>query len=176
MKSHFLKHSGCSPGFLGGSVVKNPPATQDLQEMWVRSLGQEDPLEEGTATHPSTFAWRIPWTEDPGESLLSPALTGRFFTTSASWGALQYYYMTVQNMLSSNLRNIYSETLKVAYFWWVKLEPVGNYNCLLFSSSQFFYHKYVSLITVKKIVKILLQIIILNCGMVKKIIKSNFEK
>ena len=34
--------------------------------MWVRSLGQEDPLEEGMATHSSIFAWRIPWTEEPG--------------------------------------------------------------------------------------------------------------
>ena len=35
--------------------------------MWVRSLGQEDPLEEGMATHSSVLAWRIPWTEKPGE-------------------------------------------------------------------------------------------------------------
>ena len=35
--------------------------------MWVRSLGQEDPLEEGMATHSSILAWRIPWTEEPGE-------------------------------------------------------------------------------------------------------------
>ena len=34
--------------------------------MWVRSLGQEDPLEEGMATHSSILAWRIPWTEGPG--------------------------------------------------------------------------------------------------------------
>ena len=34
--------------------------------MWVQSLGQEDPLEEGTATHSSILAWRIPWTEEPG--------------------------------------------------------------------------------------------------------------
>ena len=34
--------------------------------MQVRSLGQEDPLEEGTATHSSVLAWRIPWTEEPG--------------------------------------------------------------------------------------------------------------
>ena len=34
--------------------------------MWVRSLGWEDPLEEGTATHSSILTWRIPWTEDPG--------------------------------------------------------------------------------------------------------------
>ena len=50
-------------GFLGGSVVKNPPATQETQ---VPSLGQEDPLEKGMATHSSILAWRIPWTEEPG--------------------------------------------------------------------------------------------------------------
>ena len=33
--------------------------------MWVQSLGQEDPLEEGTATHSSILAWEIPWTEEP---------------------------------------------------------------------------------------------------------------
>ena len=38
----------------------------DLQEMWVLSLGQEDPLEKGIATHSSTLAWEIPWTEEPG--------------------------------------------------------------------------------------------------------------
>ena len=50
-------------GFPGGSVVKNLLA---MQEMWVPSLGQEDPLEEGTATHSSILAQRFPWTEDPG--------------------------------------------------------------------------------------------------------------
>ena len=37
-----------------------------MQETWVRSLGSEDPLEEGMATHSSTLAWRIPQTEEPG--------------------------------------------------------------------------------------------------------------
>ena len=53
-------------GFLGGSVVKKLPATQELQETLVCSPGQEDPLEEGMATHSSILAWRIPWTEEPG--------------------------------------------------------------------------------------------------------------
>ena len=44
-------------------MVKNPPAMQETQ---VQSLGQEDALEEGMATHSSIFAWRIPWTEKPG--------------------------------------------------------------------------------------------------------------
>jgi len=44
-------------------TIKNPPA---MQEIWVPSLGQEDPLEEGMASHSSILAWRIPWTEEPG--------------------------------------------------------------------------------------------------------------
>ena len=44
-------------------MVKNLPAKQEMQ---VGSLGQEDPLEEGMATHCSILGWRIPWTEEPG--------------------------------------------------------------------------------------------------------------
>ena len=44
-------------------LVKNLPA---VQETWVWSLGWEDPLEKEMATHSSTLAWRIPWTEEPG--------------------------------------------------------------------------------------------------------------
>ena len=42
-------------------MVKNPPV---MQEIWVPSLGQEAPLEEGMATHSSVLAWRVPWTEE----------------------------------------------------------------------------------------------------------------
>ena len=48
---------------LVAQMVKNLPATQ---ETWVQSLGWEDPLEKGMATHCSILAWRIPWTEEPG--------------------------------------------------------------------------------------------------------------
>ena len=44
-------------------MAKNPPAMQETQ---VRSLGQEDPLEKGMATHYSILAWKIAWTEQPG--------------------------------------------------------------------------------------------------------------
>ena len=43
-------------------MVKNLPA---MRETWVRSLGQEDPLEKGMATHSSILVWRISWTEEP---------------------------------------------------------------------------------------------------------------
>ena len=50
-------------GFPDGSVVKNPPA---MWEIWVQSLGWEDPLENGMATHSSILVWRIPWTVSTG--------------------------------------------------------------------------------------------------------------
>ena len=52
-----------SKGFQAAQTVKNLPA---MQETWVQSLGWDDPLEKGMATHSSILAWRIPWTEEPG--------------------------------------------------------------------------------------------------------------
>ena len=51
------------PLFPGNSGSEESASMQETQ---VRSLGQEDPLEKGIATHPSILAWRIPWTEEPG--------------------------------------------------------------------------------------------------------------
>ena len=48
-------------GFPGGSGVKNPLAMQETQETWVCSLSQEDPLEEGMATHSSVLVWGGAW-------------------------------------------------------------------------------------------------------------------
>ena len=45
--------------------IKNPSAMQEMQGTQVQSLGWEEPLEEGMATHSSILAWRIPWTEQP---------------------------------------------------------------------------------------------------------------
>ena len=52
-------------------VVKTHLPMQEMWESWVRSLGQEDPLEEEMATHSNILAWRIPWREEPGR-LYSP--------------------------------------------------------------------------------------------------------
>ena len=48
---------------LVAQMIKHLPA---VQETWVQSLGWEDPLEKEMATHSSTLAWKIPWTEEPG--------------------------------------------------------------------------------------------------------------
>ena len=70
--------------FLVAQTVENLPA---MQETWVRSLGWDDPLEEGMATHSSILAWRIPWTEGSGrlqsyrqESDMTEQLTLSLFT------------------------------------------------------------------------------------------------
>ena len=64
-------------------MVKNLPA---MQETLVRSLGQEDPLEEKMATHSSILAWRIPWTEESGG--YSPC--GREESDMTEWLTLYY--------------------------------------------------------------------------------------
>ena len=50
--------------FPGAQMVKPLPT---MQETWVQSLCKEDPLEKEMATHSSTLAWKIPWTEEPGK-------------------------------------------------------------------------------------------------------------
>ena len=63
LERYFLTHSLLSQASLVVQMVKNLPAKW---ETWVQSLGWEELLEKGKATHSSTLAWRIPWTEEPG--------------------------------------------------------------------------------------------------------------
>ena len=58
----FIRYA-CIRSSLVAQSVKSLPA---VWEIWVQSLGQEDPLEKEMATHSSILAWRIPWTEEPG--------------------------------------------------------------------------------------------------------------
>ena len=60
--------------------------------MWVRSLGREDPLEEGMATHSSILTWRIPWTEEPGGLQSMEELdTTKLEATQHMWVFLQTF-------------------------------------------------------------------------------------
>ena len=52
---------------MGGVVAQRGKNLRAMQETQVSFLSREDPLEEGMTTHSSTLAWRIPWTEEPGE-------------------------------------------------------------------------------------------------------------
>ena len=64
--SDFIRTYVFTPSFQMVLMVKNLPAMQEKQKIQVPSLGGEDPLEEGVATHSSVLAWSIPWTEEPG--------------------------------------------------------------------------------------------------------------
>ena len=58
-----MEHLNMDMGFLAAQMVKNPPA---MQETRLLSLGRENPLEKGMATHSSILDWRIPWSEETG--------------------------------------------------------------------------------------------------------------
>ena len=92
--SILLRLPGASPM---AQWVKNLPVPES-QEMWVRFLGQEDPLEEDIATHSSILAWEIPWTEEPGglQSMGSQRLrhnwaTEHYLPTFSAWEALTHF-------------------------------------------------------------------------------------
>ena len=57
-------------------MIKNLPAVQELQGTWIQSLGWEDPLKEGTATHSSILAWRNPGTEEPSRQSMGSQRVG----------------------------------------------------------------------------------------------------
>ena len=79
--------------------LKRLPA---IQETWVRSLGQEDPLEKEIATHFSILAWRIPWTEEPG---------GLQSTGSQSWTRLSDFTFTLLSLSLINFTLFYTVIL-----------------------------------------------------------------
>ena len=76
-------------------MVKNLPAIEEIQ---VQSLGQEDPLEKGMATHSSILAWRIPRTEEPG-SLQSMGLKESDMT---EWLTLSLRFNKTKNNISES--------------------------------------------------------------------------
>ena len=82
-KRALIKHMPCaSSASLVAQLVDNLPA---MQETWVRSLGWDDPLEKGKATHSSILAWRIPWTVQPMVGSQSGTRLRTFTSLSFPW-------------------------------------------------------------------------------------------
>ena len=79
-----------------------------MQETWVRPLGWEDPLEEETATHASTLAWRIPWTE---AEHAATALIPRAIFSSIHWqqSLLSVFHLRMSWFSPSVLKDIFTE-------------------------------------------------------------------
>ena len=84
-------------------MVKNPPA---IQETRVQSLGWQDPLEKGMATHSSILAWRIPWTEEPGrlQSMRSQRV-------GHEWATNTLLYIPFCTMMETNSGGLLSRRL-----------------------------------------------------------------
>ena len=88
-----LVHKGHSWAFLVAPRVKNPPA---MQETWVWSLGWEDPLEKGMATHSSILAWRIPWIQEPdGLQSMESQRVGHDWATNTVLIHVIFFYFSV---------------------------------------------------------------------------------
>ena len=89
---------------LVAQMIKNPPTMQETQ---VPSLGWEDPLEEGMATHSSILAWRIPWTEEPGglQSMGSQRV-GHNWATKHSTSLQKHGKVYRENSIIQNLGSV----------------------------------------------------------------------
>ena len=84
-----------------------------IQEMWVRSLGQEDLLEKKMATHSSILAWKIPWTVEPGRLQSKGSRLGDF----TSLGKDTYFFQFLEDSQIPWLKDLYSlKVSDVAYF------------------------------------------------------------
>ena len=93
---------------LVAQMVKNPPAMQETQ-VW--SLGWEDPLEKGVATHCSILAWRIPRTEEPGG-----LQSGGWKRVRHNWAMFTYFfYLTPSSLLPSSKQPCFKEPAEVTY-------------------------------------------------------------
>ena len=90
-------------------MVKHPPT---VQETWIRSLGQEDPLEKEMATHSSTLAWKIPWTEE--HSMLQ-SMESQSWTQLSDFTSLHFVFMNNPFPQESCIRVMHSLDLPRMY-------------------------------------------------------------
>ena len=99
--------------FPSGSVVKNLPA---MQEMWVQSLGPENPLGEKMATQLSILAWKIPWTKEPGrlQSKEPQRIRHEWAGTHARNLALSSFFTFVSSFLLREMNSWFS-LLRIRY-------------------------------------------------------------
>ena len=106
--SYPLQYSWAS---LMTQMIKNPLA---MWNTWVQSLGWEDPLEEGMATHSDILAWRIPWTQEPGG--YSP--WGHEESDTTEWlSAVQHIYVSGQWVFGNSLYLPLNFTVNLKYLW-----------------------------------------------------------
>ena len=137
---------------LGAQPVKNLPT---MPETWVQSLGREDPLEKGKATHSSILAWRIPWTEEPDSQSMGSQRVKHDWATNTNFFMLPdsywfskstvnkppiYNYLTDFQILKLKMYLLkgsfmFLETWVLSLSWVVHLSsggPLGSVQSLIF--------------------------------------------
>ena len=121
-------------GFPGGSDGKNLPA---MQETWVPSLGWEDPLEEGMATHSSILAWTIPCKEEPGrlQSMGSRRVGHNWATKYNTTWSNKYTYVRFYHSIVHHSQKL--ETTQMCIHRWMDKQILVNiYNSILFDHNK----------------------------------------
>ena len=98
---------------------KESPVMQETQNTWVGSLGREDPLDEGMATHSSVLAWRIPWIEEPG-GLQSTGLE-RVGHNRSNWEGMLLWIQPKD--IVSYITHLYSLPQQVFFLSWLHVFP-----------------------------------------------------
>ena len=100
-----------------------------MQETQVQSLGQEAPLEKGMATHSSTLAWRIPWTEEPGR-LQSMGLqrVGHDWATSLSYIYTPYWFFLWRALTQSCSQSTSDDWVQNSWTWALKKDTCSCEN------------------------------------------------
>ena len=99
-----IVHVILNPAPLGAQMVKNRPA---MWEAWVWSLGGEDPLEKGTATHSGILTWRIPWIEEPGG--LQSMRPQRF---GHDWATCTFTFVILNSQMYAEKGSLHMEIFK----------------------------------------------------------------
>ena len=115
--------------------VKNLPVMQETW-VWYPNPGQEDPLEEGMATHPSIPAWRFAWTEELGglQSIGSQGIRHNWSNWACTHGhKYKNFYMSIHNDIIHNSQKV--ETIQMPINWWpYKHSMLYSYQRLLFTN------------------------------------------
>ena len=112
-----MVHLCCSMSVLSFPMVQTVKNLPAVQETWVQSLDQEDPLEREMATHSSILAWRIPWTEQPGR--LQSVGSQESDTTELLTLSLSLHYLNNYNFITNFELSAYLLILTFSKLFWL---------------------------------------------------------
>ena len=135
-------------------LVKNPPA---LQETWVWSLGWEDPLQEGMASHSSILVWRTPWTEEPGGLQF---MGSQESDTTERLSTAQHYICRYSSVVKSCLALLWSMKPAGLLCPWVLQTRTLGWVAISFSRDYIHTHIHINVVLYITVLKYILYILL----------------